>query len=168
MMPLLDELGLADPCACGKKEASECASSGCGTGALGGADAVGCGPSCSCVPNTAAQSSSCCSSSMPSGGCGSGCSCSSGTAKMPNIKMITDDGEEVECLTLDTFEFEGKKYIAILPESQDGETTSEIILLTYVVNGRTTSLNSIENEQEHARVQEFFNSYFEFDDLQLV
>ena len=163
MLPLLDELGIVDPCACGKKEAVDCASSGCGTSPT---DSIGCGPSCGCVSNAAKTSS--CSSSVPSGGCGSGCSCSSSASKLPNIKMITDDGDEVECLTLDTFEFDGKKYIAILPESTDGETTSEIILLTYVVNGRTTSLNSIEDEHEHARVQEFFNSYFEFDELALV
>ncbi|MCL1924738.1 MAG: DUF1292 domain-containing protein [Defluviitaleaceae bacterium] len=163
-MPLLEEMPMVnDPCACGKKEASDChcssnsAGGGCGCGSSHGHDhqsASGCG----------------CGSShaMPSGGCGSGCSCSSSSSSMPNVKMITDDGKEVECLVLDSFEFEGKKYIAILPESQDGEKTEEIILLNYIVQGRTTSLTSIENEQEHAKVTDFFQSYFDFEELQLA
>ena len=140
----MQDTPVLDPCACGIKEASDC----------------GCGPA-------PAVSSGCGTGhQMPVGGCGSGCSCASrGPSMISNVRMIADDGREVNCLVLDSFEFEGKTYIAILPESSDGETTEEPILLNSVVVGMSTSLTSIEDKEELERVTDYFKGYFDFNSV---
>lgn len=84
-------------------------------------------------------------------GCDCGCGCHDEEADY--ITLEFDDGEEIECEIMGVFEFEGKEYIALLPD--DG--TDDVYIYGYKENGdEEFDLIDIDDDEEFKRVvQEF-------------
>lgn len=83
--------------------------------------------------------------------CDCGCGCHDEEADF--ITLEFDDGEEIECEIMGVFEFEGKEYIALLPD--DG--TDDVYIYGYKENGdEEFELIDIDDDEEFKRVvQEF-------------
>lgn len=78
-----------------------------------------------------------------------------------NIIMLEDDqGNQIECETIDVFEFNNETYFALLEIVDEGEENDEIILMK-VQTGETDedmSLVTVDNEDElEAAFQEFLH-----------
>ncbi len=73
--------------------------------------------------------------------------------EVPVMTLTFDDGTEKNCMILALFEFEGDKYIILLPEGTD-----EYLVYYYRENGENFSLENIEDEEKFAKVVEFINS----------
>ena len=76
-----------------------------------------------------------------------------------NIIMLEDDqGNQIECETIDVFEFNNETYFALLEIMDEGEENDEIILMK-VQTGETDedmSLVTVDDEDElEAAFQEF-------------
>ena len=76
-----------------------------------------------------------------------------------NIIMLEDDqGNQIECETIDVFEFNDETYFALLEIMDEGEENDEIILMK-VQTGETEedmSLVTVDDEDElEAAFQEF-------------
>lgn len=87
---------------------------------------------------------------MP-GGCGEGCSCEEDDADFLTLEF--DDGQEVECEIMGVFEYEGKEYIALIPN--DG--TDDVYIYGYKeTNEDEFELIDIEDDEEFKKVVEEF------------
>jgi uncharacterized protein YrzB (UPF0473 family) len=75
------------------------------------------------------------------------------------ITITYDDGTDVECAIVGTFDFEGKEYIAL---SQ--LTDEEILLFRCEEDGDELVINSIDDDGEYDRVANEFFENFEEDD----
>lgn len=83
-------------------------------------------------------------------GCGAGC-CAEEDADYLTLEF--DDGQEVECEIMGVFEFEGKEYIALIPDDGSDDV--------YIYGYKETSeeefeLIDIEDDEEFKRVVEEF------------
>jgi len=83
--------------------------------------------------------------------CG-GCGCGTGECEENEAEYLTlefDDGAEVECEIMGVFDFDGKEYIALLPE--DG--TDDVYIYGYKEVGEDEfELIDIEDDDEFERV----------------
>ncbi|MDD2190869.1 MAG: DUF1292 domain-containing protein [Eubacteriales bacterium] len=87
---------------------------------------------------------------MP-GGCNDGCSCAEEDADYLTLEF--DDGQEVECEIMGVFEFEGKEYIALIPD--DG--SDDVYIYGYKeTNDEEFELIDIEDDEEFKKVVEEF------------
>ena len=87
---------------------------------------------------------------MP-GGCSDGCCCAEEDADYLTLEF--DDGQEVECEIMGVFEFEGKEYIALIPD--DG--TDDVYIYGYKeTSDEEFELIDIEDDEEFKRVVEEF------------
>jgi uncharacterized protein YrzB (UPF0473 family) len=85
---------------------------------------------------------------------------------------MDDDGKEHTFEVLDTAEFEGASYMALIPVPDSPEEllddTGELVVLKVVEEGGEEFLESIEDEDEFDRVGAFFterlSDAFEFED----
>ena len=77
-------------------------------------------------------------------GCGDDCGCGEEHQMM---KIVLDDGTEVEWIVLEIFEVEGKEYIALLPE--EGE---DIYIYSYKEDDEGVELGNIEEDEEFEKV----------------
>lgn len=76
-----------------------------------------------------------------------GCDC--GCEEADYITLQFDDGEDVECEVLGLFDYEGKEYIALIPE--DG--TDDVYIYGYKeVNEEEFELIDIEDDAEFEKV----------------
>ncbi len=75
------------------------------------------------------------------------------------IYLETENGEELECDVLGTFDFEGQEYIALIPV--DSETA---YLYRYSEEEEEPALNQIESDEEYARVSAYFMELVEDED----
>ncbi|HWQ77228.1 MAG TPA: DUF1292 domain-containing protein [Anaerovoracaceae bacterium] len=86
---------------------------------------------------------------MPDG-CSAGC-CTDDDADYLTLEF--DDGQEVECEIMGVFEFEGKEYIALIPD--DG--SDDVYIYGYKeTNDEEFELIDIEDDEEFKRVVEEF------------
>ena len=89
------------------------------------------------------------------GGCDCGCGCDCGEDDADFITLEFDDGQDVECEIMGIFEFEGKEYIALLPD--DG--TDDVYIYGYKENSDDEfELIDIEDDDEFERVVAEFES----------
>ena len=89
------------------------------------------------------------------GGCDCGCGCDCGDEEADFITLEFDDGQDVECEIMDVFDFEGKEYIALLPD--DG--TDDVYIYGYKEVGEDEfELVDIEDDEEFERVVNEFES----------
>ena len=84
----------------------------------------------------------------PEGGCGDACTCHE-HEEADFITLEFDDGAEVECEIMGVFDYEGKEYIALLPE--DG--TDDVYIYGYKeVSEEEFELIDIEDDAEFEKV----------------
>ncbi|MCI5898458.1 MAG: DUF1292 domain-containing protein [Firmicutes bacterium] len=89
------------------------------------------------------------------GGCDCGCGCDCGDEEADFITLEFDDGQDVECEIMGVFDFEGKEYIALLPD--DG--TDDVYIYGYKEVGEDEfELIDIEDDEEFERVVNEFES----------
>lgn len=84
------------------------------------------------------------------------------------IEMTDDDGNVIKCELYDVFEFEEKQY-ALLVEvtDDDAEDEPEVVLMKYVEEGDDVYFETIDDDDEFERVQNYVESLedeFEEDD----
>lgn len=86
------------------------------------------------------------------GGCSDDCCCGS-EDEADFITLEFDDGQEVECEIMGVFDFEGKEYIALIPD--DG--TDDVYIYGYKeTTDEEFELVDIEDDEEFKRVVEEF------------
>lgn len=84
-------------------------------------------------------------------GCDNGCNCADDEADFLTLEF--DDGEEIECEIMGVFEFEGKEYIALIPD--DG--SDDVYIYGYKeVTEEEFELVDIEDDTEFKRVVDEF------------
>ncbi|MGI6747771.1 MAG: DUF1292 domain-containing protein [Anaerovoracaceae bacterium] len=84
-------------------------------------------------------------------GCDDGCSCAEEEADYLTLEF--DDGQEVECEIMGVFEFDGKEYIALIPD--DG--TDDVYIYGYKETSEEDfELIDIEDDEEFSKVVEEF------------
>lgn len=75
-----------------------------------------------------------------------------------NIIEITDeDGEVIKCELYDIVEFEGKQY-ALLLEADNKDEEPEVVLMRYTEEGEDVFFETIDNDEEFNKVQEYIES----------
>lgn len=98
-------------------------------------------------------------------GCGEDCECEDGCDddscgcgcghdhdhEMQTITLQTEEGEDLNCLVIGTFEVEGKGYIALLPEGEE-----DVFIYGFAQDGEHIQLDRIETDEEYQRVGEVF------------
>lgn len=102
-------------------------------------------------------------------GCGSGCGCNHDDNHECNhdhddefeqkIKLVLDDGTELICVVLATFELKDKEYMALLPEEQE-----DVFLYEYKDHDGELELINIEDDEEFDLVSKAFYEMFEEDE----
>jgi len=71
------------------------------------------------------------------------------------ITLVLDDGEEVECQVIGTFEVEDIEYIALLPEDVE-----EVYIYRFSEDENGIDLKNIEDDEEFEIVKEAFYALF--------
>ena len=81
-------------------------------------------------------------------------------AEEENYVDLTDEnGEVTKCEVIDIVEFEGKNYALLLPlEENENYDEEEVIVLEYVEAGDDSYFQSVDNEEEFAKVCEYIQS----------
>jgi uncharacterized protein YrzB (UPF0473 family) len=75
------------------------------------------------------------------------------------VKLVDEDGNEVEFDHLMTFEHEGKHYVALMPMDEvEGVGDDEVLILRINENGEEDTYEAIENE---VLLDELFNAFME-------
>jgi uncharacterized protein YrzB (UPF0473 family) len=82
--------------------------------------------------------------------CGCGCD-HDHDHEMQTITLKTEEGEDLTCLVIGTFEVDEKAYIALLPEGEE-----DVFIYGYSEEGDEVQLDRIETDEEYARVGEVF------------
>lgn len=72
------------------------------------------------------------------------------------ITLIDDDGTEHEFEILDSAEYNGKEYVAVIPLSECDEESDELIILKVAQSDGEQFLESIDDEKEFDDVGNFF------------
>jgi hypothetical protein len=86
------------------------------------------------------------------------------TTEEENIIEITaDDGTVIKCELYDIVEFEDKQY-ALLIEADSEEETPELVLMKYTEEGEEVYFETIEDDEEFEKVQNYIESLEEIDD----
>ena len=88
------------------------------------------------------------------------------------ITLVDDDGIEHEFEIVDSAEFDGGNYMALVPSFEDGQDllddSGELVILKVVADEGDEYLEAIENEQEFDKVSAFFmerlSDTFDFED----
>ena len=110
-------------------------------------DACGCGEGCDCDDDAC---------DCGDGGCGDGgCGCGHDHAHGPQMITLTmEDDTELNCIVLGVFEFEGKEYMALLPENDD----QRVFFYHFSEEDGGINLENIESEDEFNAVAAHFMS----------
>ena len=92
----------------------------------------------------------------PGGAHEEGCGCGCGAEEEPDfITLEFDDGQEVECEVMGVFDFDGKEYIALIPD--DG--TDDVYIYGYKeVGDDEFELLDIDDDAEFEKVVKEFES----------
>ena len=81
-----------------------------------------------------------------------------------NIIEITDeDGEVIKCELYDIIEFEGRQY-ALLLEADNEDEEPEVVLMRYTEEGEDVFFETIDDDEEFDKVQEYIESMEEESD----
>ena len=85
------------------------------------------------------------------------------------FKVISDEGKEVECEVLFTFESDdfGKSYVLVYPAGVPEGDEIELQAYSYVENadGTEGDLEPIETEEEWDMIEEVLNTFIEDEDM---
>ncbi|MGI6751409.1 MAG: DUF1292 domain-containing protein [Anaerovoracaceae bacterium] len=81
--------------------------------------------------------------------------CCEGNDEVDYITLEFDDGEEIECEIMGVFEFDGKEYIALIPE----DDSDDVYIYGYKEVGEDEfELVDIDNEEEFEKVVKEFEA----------
>lgn len=78
------------------------------------------------------------------------------------IEITEDDGTVIKCELYDIIEYEGKQY-ALLVEAGTEEDEPEVVLMRYLEEGEEVFFETIDNDDEFTKVQEYIES-LEYDE----
>ncbi len=98
---------------------------------------------CGCSSNTSHDHDGCCGDHGPS-----------------TVKMVLDDGSEIECAILDIFKIEEQEYIALLHPIDE----TALLYKFFDYDDGTIEVNSIDCDKEFAKVEEYMNSIMEVEE----
>jgi hypothetical protein len=73
------------------------------------------------------------------------------------IEITDDDGTVIKCELYDIVEFEDKQY-ALLVEANTDEEEPEVVLMRYTEEGEEVFFETIEDDEEFEKVQEYIES----------
>jgi hypothetical protein len=73
------------------------------------------------------------------------------------IEITDDDGTVIKCELYDIVEFEDKQY-ALLVEADTDDEEPEVVLMRYTEEGEEVFFETIEDDDEFERVQEYIES----------
>ena len=76
------------------------------------------------------------------------------------IELTDDDGNVVRFEYLDLVEFEGEEYAVLLPEEEDEEADTVVILRVEVLDDDTEAFNSVDDDRILNAVFEIFKERF--------
>jgi uncharacterized protein YrzB (UPF0473 family) len=79
------------------------------------------------------------------------------------VKLEGDDGHEYECQLLQVFQFEGKEYVLLYHEGEEGQEESEseeddkdsFVIMQVIEDGDQAIFRTIESEEEFEKVVQF-------------
>ena len=76
-----------------------------------------------------------------------------------NIIEVTDeDGEVIKCKLFDILEFEGKQYALLLEADYEEDDDPEVVLMRYIEEGEEVFFETIDDDEEFEKVQEYIES----------
>lgn len=91
------------------------------------------------------------------GGCGDDCNCSADD-DADFLTLEFDDGQEVECEIMGVFDYEGKEYIALIPD----DDSDDVYIYGYKeVGDEEFELVDIEDDEEFQKVVAEFDKLTE-------
>ena len=73
------------------------------------------------------------------------------------IEITDDDGTVIKCELYDIIEFEGKQY-ALLIEADTEDEDPEVVLMRYTEEGEEVFFETIDDDDEFDKVQEYIES----------
>ena len=79
--------------------------------------------------------------------------------EIETVSLTLDDGTEVTCEILGTFEMNGINYIVLMPEDDE-----DVLIYRYKEEGEEISLEAIESDEEFEAVSEAFDEWYCGDD----
>lgn len=72
------------------------------------------------------------------------------------VKLLDDDGNEVEYVLLDSIEYDGHTYVYLVPKEQVELEEQDLYIMEYIENEDGVVFETIENE---ILLNELFNEY---------
>ena len=74
------------------------------------------------------------------------------------IEITDDDGTVLRCELYDILEYEGKQYALLLEEASADTEEPEVVLMRYIEEGEEVFFESIDDDEEFAKVQEYIET----------
>jgi hypothetical protein len=74
------------------------------------------------------------------------------------IEITDDDGTVLRCELYDILEYEGKQYALLLEEASADTDEPEVVLMRYVEEGEEVFFETIDDDEEFAKVQEYIET----------
>ena len=74
------------------------------------------------------------------------------------IEITDDDGTVLRCELYDIIEYEGKSYALLLEENSADSEDPEVVLMKYVEEGEEVFFETIDDDEEFAKVQEYIET----------
>ena len=74
------------------------------------------------------------------------------------IEITDDDGTVLRCELYDILDYEGKKYALLLEETSADTEEPEIVLMRYVEEGEEVFFETIDDDEEFAKVQDYIEN----------
>ena len=75
------------------------------------------------------------------------------------IEITDDDGTVLRCELYDILEYEGKSYALLLEETSADSEEPEVVLMRYIEEGDEVFFETIDDDEEFAKVQEYIETY---------
>ena len=74
------------------------------------------------------------------------------------IEITDDDGTVLRCELYDILEYEGKQYALLLEEASADTDEPEVVLMRYIKEGEEVFFETIDDDEEFAKVQEYIET----------
>ena len=74
------------------------------------------------------------------------------------IEITDDDGTVLRCELYDILDYEGKQYAVLLEETSADTEEPEIVLMRYVEEGEEVFFETIDDDEEFAKVQDYIEN----------
>ena len=74
------------------------------------------------------------------------------------IEITDDDGTVLRCELYDILDYEGKQYALLLEETSADTEEPEIVLMRYIEEGEEVFFETIDDDEEFAKVQDYIEN----------